>query len=413
MKLSIYHKMSGSAINTLVDTEVGALNSTKADKTNVLELDNETPYTPSNSYNPATKLYVDTVTSGGGGGTADGNTTYGVSVEESEGAVFIRLSGSDSTTDDVYIQAGDNITISRSDADTLTISSNSGNSPGEMVDDEWFFGYFDNNHWVPMYDCYWLGSVWASATHEAGINIEAVNDWNTQFQPDKIKLFISNSSAPLYIDVNGSHGSSISKTIIDSTISTVPEILLGPYWQFGSNPTYEQLANINLSGDNNVGGFILNGIGFYKSSTTNYTFSSFLSLLGPNSEILIGTADPLVLNQEITLDHQYDLDITNLRVSYPENFFDIASSTNLYIKNIEFYTVANGWVSYLTDLFWTITAGGVWDSDIGAWRFDTSDSYQIRLDVRTDINNWVASFRPEKLRMSFDLKPIQPTVPQE
>ena len=37
---------------------------TKADKINVLELDNTTPYTPTENYHPATKTYVDTLSSG-------------------------------------------------------------------------------------------------------------------------------------------------------------------------------------------------------------------------------------------------------------------------------------------------------------------------------------------------------------
>lgn len=50
-----------SIINTAL---IGKLKKTKADKNNVLELNNDIPYTPSTWYNPATKKYVDDAVSG-------------------------------------------------------------------------------------------------------------------------------------------------------------------------------------------------------------------------------------------------------------------------------------------------------------------------------------------------------------
>jgi hypothetical protein len=51
----------------------------------------------------------------------DTNTTYGLAVPESTTA--IRLSGSDATTNDVAIAAGTNVTVTRTNANTLTIAS--------------------------------------------------------------------------------------------------------------------------------------------------------------------------------------------------------------------------------------------------------------------------------------------------
>jgi hypothetical protein len=51
----------------------------------------------------------------------DTNTTYALAVPESTTA--IRLSGSDATTNDVAIAAGSNVTVTRTDANTLTIAS--------------------------------------------------------------------------------------------------------------------------------------------------------------------------------------------------------------------------------------------------------------------------------------------------
>lgn len=59
-----------SAINELknradtANTNITNLTNSKADKTNVLQLNNTTPYTPTDDYHPATKEYVDSLTGG-------------------------------------------------------------------------------------------------------------------------------------------------------------------------------------------------------------------------------------------------------------------------------------------------------------------------------------------------------------
>ena len=53
----------------------------------------------------------------------DTNTTYAVSAETSTGGVNLRLTGSDAVTDDVKFAEGSNITLTRTDANTITIAS--------------------------------------------------------------------------------------------------------------------------------------------------------------------------------------------------------------------------------------------------------------------------------------------------
>jgi hypothetical protein len=54
---------------------------------------------------------------------ADVNTTYTISAETVSGGANLRLTGSDSSTDDVKIASGTGITVSRTDANTITIAS--------------------------------------------------------------------------------------------------------------------------------------------------------------------------------------------------------------------------------------------------------------------------------------------------
>lgn len=60
--------------------------------------------------------------------SADGTTTYTISAETATGGVDLRLTGSDSSTDSVKLAAGSNVTITRTDANTITISGEAFNT---------------------------------------------------------------------------------------------------------------------------------------------------------------------------------------------------------------------------------------------------------------------------------------------
>jgi hypothetical protein len=60
-----------------------------------------------------------TLVSGGGGSGA----LYAISAETTTGGATLRLTGSDSSTDDVKLQEGANVSITRTDINTITISS--------------------------------------------------------------------------------------------------------------------------------------------------------------------------------------------------------------------------------------------------------------------------------------------------
>jgi hypothetical protein len=64
------------------------------------------------------------------GGAGDGNTTYSISAETATGGVNLRLTGSDSTTDDVKLTAGTNVTLTRTSANEITIAAAGGGGGG-------------------------------------------------------------------------------------------------------------------------------------------------------------------------------------------------------------------------------------------------------------------------------------------
>jgi hypothetical protein len=65
--------------------------------------------------------------------TATSGATYGISAETTTGGVNLRLTGSNSTTDDVKLAAGTNITLTRTDANTITIEAAGGGAGSGTV----------------------------------------------------------------------------------------------------------------------------------------------------------------------------------------------------------------------------------------------------------------------------------------
>ena len=77
----------------------------------------------SNALGHVTAINVKTLTM-----PSDTNTTYSISSETVAGGANLRLTGSDSSTDDVKIASGTNVTVTRTDANTITISSTDTNT---------------------------------------------------------------------------------------------------------------------------------------------------------------------------------------------------------------------------------------------------------------------------------------------
>ena len=92
----------------------------KADKTNVLELDNTTPFTPDADHEPATKKYVDDNAAAGAVSSVEGRT----------GAVIL-------TSADVDLENADNTSDLNKPVSTLTQTALDGKEPVKGVDDNY------------------------------------------------------------------------------------------------------------------------------------------------------------------------------------------------------------------------------------------------------------------------------------
>lgn len=75
------------------------------------------------AFSAGTGISIDSQTGVISSTVVDNNTTYAISAETATGGVNLRLTGSDTTTDDVKLAEGSNITLTRTDANTITIAS--------------------------------------------------------------------------------------------------------------------------------------------------------------------------------------------------------------------------------------------------------------------------------------------------
>jgi hypothetical protein len=103
--------------------------------------------------------------------TADTNTTYSVSAETATGGVNLRLTGSDATTDDVKLAEGSNITLTRTDANTITIAAADTTGSFTIAGDSGSSQTIDNGNTLTISGGTGLSSV-ASATDTITINLD-------------------------------------------------------------------------------------------------------------------------------------------------------------------------------------------------------------------------------------------------
>jgi hypothetical protein len=105
---------------------------TNAQRSTITPLQGELLYTTDTK-----NLYVGDGTTAGGvivSGGGGGGETYGISAETATGGANLRLTGSDASTDNVKLAEGANVTITRTDANTITISSTGTGGASDLND---------------------------------------------------------------------------------------------------------------------------------------------------------------------------------------------------------------------------------------------------------------------------------------
>lgn len=106
----------------------------------------------------------------------DTNTLYALSAESATGGVNLRLTGSDATTDNVKLASGTNMTVVRTDADTITLNSTDTNTTYDITAETLFAGQITLR----------LASLNPSGTKDiaviAGDGITLTSSLNTNFQ---------------------------------------------------------------------------------------------------------------------------------------------------------------------------------------------------------------------------------------
>ena len=113
----------GSALTfTEGDANFTNLNNDKIELTDISVTQNSASGNGTLSYNNTTGAFTYTPPDLSSYITSDNNTTYGVSAVDSGDNAIIRLTGSDSSTDDVTLAAGSNITLTPV-GDTITIAA--------------------------------------------------------------------------------------------------------------------------------------------------------------------------------------------------------------------------------------------------------------------------------------------------
>jgi len=125
-----------------------------------------------------TNATTDTITITG----TDANTTYGLSAETTIGGTNLRLTGSDATTDNVKLAEGTGITITRTDADTITIAATSSASTGDLTI---------------------AGTTISAETTNADITITSTGTGNLNVDMDTLRIGDSNANATITTNGTG------------------------------------------------------------------------------------------------------------------------------------------------------------------------------------------------------------------
>ena len=245
------------------------------------------------------------------GGGADGNTTYTQSAVSGSGSVKLRLTGSDSTNDDITITAGNNISISSVTADGFTLSSTatsgasvtiSDNAPGSSIaGDLWWKS--DEGRLKVYYEDSDGGEQWVDASPPLAATGGATvttsdsapsspNDGDLWWKSDegRLKVYYQDADSSQWVDTSppASSGPRYKGTAAFTNFQTNPQ---GTWTGAGITATYGAISNPS-------------GYGSFQFTFTmdhNYGDTDSYLILAQghfNNDSAAGRATPLVVNME-------------------------------------------------------------------------------------------------------------------
>lgn len=196
------------------------------------------------------------------GGGADGNTTYTQSAVSGSGDVKLRLTGSDSTNDDITITAGNNISISSVTADGFTLSSTatsgasvttSDSAPGSPNDgDLWwksdegrlkvYYEDADSSQWVDASPP--LAATGGATVTTSDSAPSSASDGDLWWKSDegRLKVYYQDADSPQWVDASppASSGPRYKGTAAFTNFSSNPQ---GTWNGAGITATYGAISN--------------------------------------------------------------------------------------------------------------------------------------------------------------------------
>lgn len=227
----------------------------------------------------------------------DTNTTYSISAETATGGVNLRLTGSDAVTDDVKLAAGSNITLTRTDASTITIAATdtTGMTSFTVAGDSGSSQTIENANTLTISGGTGLSSV-ASATDTITINLD-----NTAVTPNTYTYATitvdqqgritsaSNGTAPSNITVSDDTTTNATRYVLfeDVTSGTSTSINVAST-KLTFNPSTGRLTATELTGSLRA----YNEGAIYDLGTTGGT-------VAPN--VANGNVQKITLNSALTL----------------------------------------------------------------------------------------------------------------
>jgi hypothetical protein len=203
-------------------------------------------------------------------------TTYGISAETSTGGVNLRLSGSDASADNVKFAEGSNITLTRTDASTITIASTASGSALTVKNEG-----ANLTTSATSIDFVGAGVTATNVGDAVTVTIDGGGGGGATTLNDLTDVDVTGAVVGNVLKLNGS-GTWVDGDLDLADLNDVSTSLLstgqsliwtGTAWTNGSQPVSVDTAP-TLGGNLDLDGYSINGLGSIELSTETLTNST-------------------------------------------------------------------------------------------------------------------------------------------